>query len=74
MGGEQIQELISTHLNYFRHLLDVYHAVSVHVIHPECPFQLLFRRTAGRHVDGQQKFLQRDMRAWKIVIIIITNG
>lgn len=47
----------NTHLDYFRHLLYVYYAVAVHVVHPERPFQLLFRCTAGCHIDGQQKFL-----------------
>lgn len=38
-------ETILIYLDYFRHLLDVYHAISIDVIHSESPFKFLFRRS-----------------------------
>jgi hypothetical protein len=39
------QHKMSPYLNYFRHFLNVYHAISIYVVHSESPLKLLLGRS-----------------------------
>lgn len=48
----------STHLNNLSHFLNIYNAVTVHIIHSECPLQLFLRCTARCYINRKQELLQ----------------
>jgi hypothetical protein len=52
-----------THPYDFCHFAWFYGAVSVDVIHLECPFQFLFRLSSGSYVNSQKEFLEIDLSA-----------
>jgi len=42
------------------HLFLVDHTISIDIVHPERPFELLLRRPRRRHVDGEEELLEID--------------
>jgi len=43
------------------HLLQVDHTVTIHIVHPESPFELLLGGAGRGHVDGEQELLEVDV-------------
>jgi len=47
-------------LDDLSHLFLVDHTISIDIVHPERPFELLLRRPRRRHVDGEKELLEID--------------